>query len=249
MKDADGFWVGDYWGVIAFGINASLVHTTPKSWADLKDSGLQGRVAMNGDPRTSGSAFAGVFSAALANGGSLDNIMPGIQYFADLKKSGNFITVDATPATVANGQTPVTIDWDYLQLSYGIEFKGKLDWKVSVPSSGVFGNYYCQAISAFSKHPYAARLWQEFCYSDAGPAALAQGVHAPGPVPGPGQAREDPGEPPVQAAAGPELQERQVPERGPDRQGQGRGAGQLAADGARLSRCRWLRARQRSTPR
>src|SRR4051794_18224620 len=121
MKDADGFWCGDYWGVVAFGVNASLIHTTPKSWADLKDPGLQGRVAMNGDPRTSGSAFAGVFSAALANGGSLDNIMPGIQYFADLKKSGNFITVDATPATVESGQTPLTIDWDYLQLSYGAE--------------------------------------------------------------------------------------------------------------------------------
>jgi putative spermidine/putrescine transport system substrate-binding protein len=179
MKDPDGFWAGDYWGVIAFGINASLVRTTPKSWADLKDSALKGRVAMNGDPRTSGSAFAGVFSAALANGGSLDNIMPGIQYFADLKKSGNFITVDATPATVANGQTPLTIDWDYLQLSYGNEFKGKLEWKVSVPSSGVFGNFYCQAISAFSKHPYAARLWQEFCYSDQGQLLWLKGFTHP----------------------------------------------------------------------
>jgi putative spermidine/putrescine transport system substrate-binding protein len=80
---------------------------------------------------------------------------------------------------VANGQTPVTIDWDYLQLSYGNEFKGKLEWKVSVPSSGVFGNYYCQAISAFAKHPYAARLWQEFCYSDQGQLLWLKGFTHP----------------------------------------------------------------------
>src|SRR5262249_35997185 len=131
MKDANGVWAGGYWAVIAFDTTPSPVHTTPKSWADFKNPGLRALDAMNGVPRSPGSAFAGVFSAALANGGSLDDIMPGIQYFADLKKSGNFITVDATPATVASGQTPVTIDWDYLQLSYGIEFKGKLDWKVS----------------------------------------------------------------------------------------------------------------------
>jgi putative spermidine/putrescine transport system substrate-binding protein len=168
MKDAQGYWVGDYWGVIAFGVNTKIVNKVPKTWADLKDPAFSGKIALNGDPRQAGAAFAGVFSAALGNGGSLDNIMPGIQFFADLKKAGNFVTVQATPATIANGQTPVTIDWDYLQLSYRDEFKSKLPWTISIPSTGVFGNYYCQAISKYAPHPYAARLWQEYCYSDTG---------------------------------------------------------------------------------
>ncbi len=47
-------------------------------------------MSINGDPRTAGAAFAGVMAASLANGGSFDDIMPGIQYFADLKATGVF---------------------------------------------------------------------------------------------------------------------------------------------------------------
>src|ERR1700733_14629933 len=35
-KDADGFWYGDYYGVLAFLVNDDLVKTAPTSWADLK---------------------------------------------------------------------------------------------------------------------------------------------------------------------------------------------------------------------
>jgi putative spermidine/putrescine transport system substrate-binding protein len=178
MKDADGFWVGDYWGAIAFGANEKVV-AAPASWADLKKPEYKGKVALNGDPRESGSAFAGVFAASLANGGSLDDIQPGIDFFGELKKSGNFIAVDATPATVANGQTPVTIDWDYLQTAYGDEFKSNITWKVVVPSDGVFGNYYCQAINKDAPHPFAARLWQEFLYSDDGQLLWLKGYTHP----------------------------------------------------------------------
>lgn len=178
MKDPDGAWVADYWGAIAFGANEKVA-PVPTSWADLKKPEYKGKIALNGDPRESGSALSGVFAASLANGGSLDDIGPGIDFFAELKKMGNFITVDATPATVANGQTPVTIDWDYLQISYGAEFKGNVDWKVGVPEDGVFGNYYCQAINKDAPHPFAARLWQEFLYSDEGQILWLKGFTHP----------------------------------------------------------------------
>src|SRR5215207_8092088 len=35
-KDADGFWTGDYYGVLSFLVNTDLVATPPTSWADLK---------------------------------------------------------------------------------------------------------------------------------------------------------------------------------------------------------------------
>ena len=151
----------------------------PAAWADLKKPEYKGKVALNGDPRESGSAFAAVFAASVANGGSLDDIQPGIDFFKELKDMGNFITVDATPATVANGQTPVTIDWDYLQLAYGSEFKSNITWEVTVPSDAAVGNFYCQAINAEAPHPFAARLWQEFLYSDEGQLLWLKGFSHP----------------------------------------------------------------------
>jgi len=168
LKQAQGFWTGDYWGVIAFGVNTSVVKTVPTSWAALQGSDFKNRVALNGDPRKAGAAFGGVYAASLANGGSVADIKPGISFFADLKKAGNLLPVDATPGTVATGQTPVTIDWSYLQRGYADQFKGKLNWKVQVPSGPAFANFYAQAINKTAPHPNAAKLWLEFLYSDQG---------------------------------------------------------------------------------
>ena len=179
VKDAEGRWVGDYWGAIALGVNTDVVPNIPASWQDLLKPEYSGKVAMNGDPRTSGSAFAGVFAASLANGGSLDDITPGIDFFAELANAGNFIAVDATPGSVVQGETPITIDWDYLQIAYGDEFAGQITWQVSVPSDGSFGNHYCQAINGTGPHPFAARLWQEFLYSDEGQLLWLKGYSHP----------------------------------------------------------------------
>jgi len=179
LKDPDGLWVGDYWGAIAFGTNTDVAANPPQAWADLTKPEYKGKVALNGDPRTSGSAFAGVFAASLANGGSLDDIAPGIDFFANLKEIGNFISIDATPGSVAKGETPITIDWDYLQLAYNKEFAGQITWVVSVPTDGVFGNYYTQAINATAPHPFAARLWEEFLYSDEGQLLWLKGYSHP----------------------------------------------------------------------
>lgn len=179
LKDANGAWVGDYWGAIAFGLNTDVVSAVPATWQDLLNPVYKGKVALNGDPRTSGSAFAGVFAASLANGGSLDDITPGIDFFAKLADTGTLIPVDATPATVESGETPITIDWDYLQVSYGTEFAGKLTWQVAVPTDGTYASNYCQAINKEGPHPFASRLWQEFLYSDAGQLLWLKGYSHP----------------------------------------------------------------------
>ena len=65
-------------------------------------------------------------------------------------------------------QTPVVIDWDYLNVAQGAKLSGKIQWKTVVPAGAVLGSYYVQAISKDAPHPAAARLWQEFLYSDEG---------------------------------------------------------------------------------
>jgi putative spermidine/putrescine transport system substrate-binding protein len=178
MKDTRGYWTGDYWGAVSIGYNAGLVSNPPKTFADLTKPEYKNKVAMNGSPLTSGSAIAGVFAAAIANGGSLNNVSPGVDWFAALKKSGNFIPVQTTPQTVASGQTPISIDWDYNNLAYGPEFPSA-KWKVNVPADGVYGGYYCQAINLTAPHPNAARLWEEFVYSDQGQIIYLKGFAHP----------------------------------------------------------------------
>jgi putative spermidine/putrescine transport system substrate-binding protein len=178
MKDPRARWYGDYWGAISIGYNANLVKPAPKTFADLLNSAYKNKVALNGSPLTSGSAVAGVFAAALANGGSLNNIEPGIEFFRKLKKAGNFIPVQATPQTVASGQTPIVLDWDYLNLAYRKEFPAAA-WRTVIPSDGVYGAFYCQAISKTAPHPNAARLWEEFLYSDQGQLLWLKGYSHP----------------------------------------------------------------------
>jgi ABC-type Fe3+ transport system substrate-binding protein len=117
-----------------------------------------------------------VWGAALANGGSLDDIGPGIDFFKKVKQAGNFNPVEVTPATVLSGETPISIDWDYLNAGQIAKLKeAGVNWEVNVPSDGLFGGYYSQAVSKFAPHPAAARLWEEFLYSDQGQNPWLQG--------------------------------------------------------------------------
>jgi putative spermidine/putrescine transport system substrate-binding protein len=116
---------------------------------------------------------------ALANGGSADDIAPGVEFFSQLKAAGNLVPVDPTPATIESGQTPVVIDWDYTNAAQTSKLAGKVDWKVVVPENAVVGSYYVQAINKQAPHPAAARLWQEFLYSPEGQNLWLKGFARP----------------------------------------------------------------------
>ncbi|MEU4221068.1 ABC transporter substrate-binding protein [Actinoplanes sp. NPDC026623] len=167
LKDPSGTWTNDYGGYMSIGYDAGKV-PAPAGVADLLKPEYKGKVALNGDPTQAGAAFAGVMMASLGSGGSADDIAPGVDFFARLKKAGNFLPVDPTPATIESGQTPVVIDWDYLNVAQGTKLTGKVQWKTLVPANAVLGSFYVQAISKDAPHPAAARLWQEFLYSDEG---------------------------------------------------------------------------------
>lgn len=180
QKDAQGRWFNDYGGYISIGCDAKKVKECPKTFKDLLKPEYKGQVALNGNPTKSGSAFGGVYAASLANGGSFDDIQPGLDFFAKLKKNGNYTPVESTPATVEKGETPISIDWDYLNAGYADEFKSKgVDWTVTVPSDGKFSQYYSQAINKGAPHPAAARLWQEYLYSVEGQNLWLKGYARP----------------------------------------------------------------------
>jgi putative spermidine/putrescine transport system substrate-binding protein len=156
MKGTRGYWCGDYWGTMSIGYNQALVKNAPARWNDLLRPEYKGKVALAGSPVESTAASAAVIAASLASGGSLKNVVPGIDFFATLKKSGNLLPVSATPVTVASGETPIAIDWDYTNLAYASALPS-LKWKVVIPADGVYGTYWAQAINANAPHPWTAR--------------------------------------------------------------------------------------------
>jgi putative spermidine/putrescine transport system substrate-binding protein len=170
-KDADGTWVNDYGGYMSIGFDTSKVPPVT-AVNDLLKPEYKGKVALNGDPTQAGAAFSGVLMVALSQGGSADDIAPGVEFFRKLKEAGNFLPVDPTPATVESGQTPVVIDWNYLNAT---ETKKLPTWQVVVPPDHAVAGYYYQAINKDAPHPAAARLWQEFLYSDEGQNLFAAG--------------------------------------------------------------------------
>jgi len=175
FKDPDGRWVNDYGGFMSIGYDASKVPDITDV-DDLLKPEYRGSVALNGDPTQAGAAFSGVVMAALSQGGSADDIAPGVEFFGKLNQAGNFLPVDPTPATIESGQTPVVIDWDYTNAAESAKLP---NWKVVVPPGPAVAGYYYQAINKDAPHPAAARLWQEFLFSDEGQNLYLKGGARP----------------------------------------------------------------------
>jgi len=174
-KSPTGRWFDDYGGYVSIGCDTAKVKVCPTSFAQLTNPMYKNQVGINGDPTQASAAFSAVFAASLANGGSLNNIEPGIKFFASLNKSGNFVP-GGSAATAVAGTTPILIWWDYLQ--NGIQANLKT-WKVNIPTDANYAAYYSQAITADAPHPAAARLWEEYLYSTVGQNLFLQGYARP----------------------------------------------------------------------
>lgn len=182
-KDADGYWYGDYYGVLAMAVNKDVVtDAAPASFADLKDPKYAAMVAIPGDPRTGNSSMMTVYAMGLsANGGKggAEAASAGIGYMKDLKASGNLVETNGSAQNFAQGTTPVMFDWDYNILAMRDKLAGNPPMDVVIPSDGVIAGVYVQAISAYAPHPNAAKLWMEYLYSDEGQLGWLSGYCHP----------------------------------------------------------------------
>ena len=180
-KDPDGHWYGDYYGVMSFAVNTDLVENVPTSFADLLKPEYFGQVALAGDPRASNQAILGVMAAGMARGAEpgAAAAQAGLEFFAELNAAGNFVPVIGKAGTLAQGTTPIIIQWDYNALSTRDTLAGNPPVEVVVPSDVTLAGVYVQAISAYAPHPNAAKLWMEYLYSDAGQLGWLEGYCHP----------------------------------------------------------------------
>ena len=166
-KDATGHWYGDYSGVIAIAYDDS-VSPAPKKISDLNKSAYNGMVALGGDPTAAQEAFMSVYAAAIAKGGSVKNIQPGIDFFKSLKANGNFTSVLANGANYVSGAYKISLSWNFNGPGAIASAKaaGKTLHYVIPSDVALQGTPYIQAINKKAPHCAAARLWEEFLYSE-----------------------------------------------------------------------------------
>ena len=165
-KEASGRWFGDYAGVIALSYDTSIAKA-PKSFTDLKDPAFKNMVAIGGDPTGAQESLMSVFAANLASGGTTANVQKGIDYFSDMKKSGNFVTALANGQNFLAGAYKVSFSWSFNGPgAVATAAKAGKTVKYVIPSDAVIqGTPYVMAIPFNAPHPAAARLWTEFLYS------------------------------------------------------------------------------------
>ncbi|GAA2209961.1 extracellular solute-binding protein [Nonomuraea monospora] len=163
VKDPSGAWYAAYGGYMSIGYDPREVKP-PATFADLLKPGH--RVALDGDPLRSAAGFGGVMAASLRAG--VPRPEQGVALFAKLKQEGRL-----TEPAKAN----VIVAWDHLNAARGASHPDA--WKVTIPRDSALGGYHVQAISKAAPHPAAARLWQEFLFSDEGQNLLQKGFARP----------------------------------------------------------------------
>jgi putative spermidine/putrescine transport system substrate-binding protein len=178
-SDPGGMFYVDYSGILVIEVNSDVVKTLPTSYKDLLDPKYKGQVALSGDPRASNQAAQEVYAAAIASGGTVDNIQAGLDYMKKLSTEGNLLPLIAKTGTIGKGETPITFEWSWNAFANKANFKGNPNIAVIFPSDVNWGGYYYQAVSAYAPNPAAARLWEEYLYSDEGQLTWIKGYCAP----------------------------------------------------------------------
>jgi putative spermidine/putrescine transport system substrate-binding protein len=181
MKDPDGHWWAEYYGVLVFEAAKPAIENTPQDWEDLLKPEYKGKVAMAGDVLKSNQSVMTVFAAGLSRTGGDIAAAPeaGLQFWKEVNDAGNFIPVIADQGKIAQGETPLVIEWDYLALANRDALAGNPEIDIAVPATGVVAGPYAGGVSAYAPHPYAARLWWEFVMSDEGQNLYLKGYAHP----------------------------------------------------------------------
>lgn len=170
-KDDSGQYIVSFTGTLAFLYDSSFGTNAPKSFADISQGDYKVGIANVG---TGSTGQFSVYAAALAFGGGVDNIEPGIAFFKTLAQQGRLVENLKTDNLTTSGyedQIRVLISWDFSALAYRDEAAARnpaKNYGACIPSDGSVTSGYATIIAKNAKHPYAAMLAREYLLSDAG---------------------------------------------------------------------------------
>lgn len=173
-------WTSQYGGYMSIGCDTTRIDNCPTALADLAKPEYKGKIGAFEDPTSGELEFNIVWAMSLANGGSLEDIQPGVDFFQKLSDSGNMTKVVANDGTIERGETPIVLSWDYLNVASAAKLADAgIDFAVNVPTDVLWSSYYAASINADAPHPAAARLWLEFIFSEEGQNIFLQGQTRP----------------------------------------------------------------------
>jgi putative spermidine/putrescine transport system substrate-binding protein len=165
-REPNGIWFGGYQGQIVIGYDTKL-KVVPKTIMDLLGPSYQKVVGMGSDPRAGHLSLTTVMAASVANGGSLSDVRPGIEFFRQLKRIGNLSGAATSYSLIATGNIKAWFDFSFyapgtIQMGKQV---GKRIAYIKPTDAAVMGTPYVFGVNAKAPHPAAARLWVEYLFS------------------------------------------------------------------------------------
>lgn len=182
-KDETGEYAASFTGTMAFLIDPTVVGETPTSFADLRKGTY--KIAISNVATGSTGQFS-VYAAALAMGGSADNIAPGIQFFKSLAQEGRLVEDLGYSDFMKDsyGKVGVQLKWDFKALSTRDRAEsdttlGPRQLTALIPTDASVTAGYSTIINKDAKNLYSAMLIREYILSDAGQLNIARGYATP----------------------------------------------------------------------
>ncbi|MEN3931726.1 extracellular solute-binding protein [Microvirga sp. W0021] len=180
LRDPEGRWFSVHTLSVAFLVNTKLVKNVPTKWSDLLKPEYKNAIVYQ-DPRSTGQGQVVAFAANFGNGGTMDNVEPGIEYLGKLSKAGNVLrTVGTTPyAQFLKGEIPIWIGYE----NDGLKAKhvdGMADSiAVVIPEEASAAAPYAISLVKKGPNPNSGQLWLNFIMSDEGQKIFAEGYVRP----------------------------------------------------------------------
>ncbi len=172
-KGAEGGWVATFAGVPALVVNTDTAGTEIATWDDLLKPELTGRIGSPGDPRSSGTAQTTFLAWAYANGGSAEDLAPGVEFAREL--IGQYNSAEASVDLLERGEIVAWLRYDFNCLAAVNQLAAKdINAEVVIPGTSIY------APSALMVNRYktdtmdAAKLFMEFVIGDEAAALFAR---------------------------------------------------------------------------
>ena len=171
LRGTEGGWVATFTGVPAIIVNTDVISTVPETWDDLLGEEFTGKIGMR-DPRTAGEGAAAFLAWAYANGGSENDLAPGIAFAQQFLPQ--FAAKEGLPE-LEKGEIPVAIKYDFNALAWAAAVQEKgINTAVVIPGVSVYAPSALMINRYNTAKADLAKLLIDFVLSDEAQTAFAE---------------------------------------------------------------------------